>query len=413
MQSKKFIVSMLGARMNYAIPRVLLKTGKLRTLITDFYFHENIFRKFIRALLIFPIIKKTTKDILSRHHIELDNANIASYQVSGFLNILRRRYADLKKNKLKREMAKLYGSNILASLLKKSSFQGDILYAFQGAAEPSFREAKKLGITCILEQSIAARPYTQELIIPEIEQWGSWYEDSGLPRKSKKNNEALINEFNMADKIIAASDFVKDSLVSCGVPIEKISVFPYGVKIPNSSPKEPDYDGSRPLKVLFAGNVDLRKGAHYLIQAANKLGPNLIQVRMLGKIGLKKSIVEKYNTIIDFQGRVPRKEMHKHFHWADVFVLPSLIEGSATVVYEALSHGLPAVVTPNTGSVVEDNYDGQIIKPHSYESLIEALLQYIDNPKKLCTQSIAAREAVNKVSYERYEKDLQDFFNNI
>ena len=46
---------------------------------------------------------------------------------------------------------------------------------------------------------------------------------------------------------------------------------------------------------------------------------------------------------------------------ADVFVFPSLFEGSAVVTYEALAAGLPSVVTPSAGSVVRDGVEGFIV----------------------------------------------------
>ena len=46
---------------------------------------------------------------------------------------------------------------------------------------------------------------------------------------------------------------------------------------------------------------------------------------------------------------------------ADVFVFPSLFEGSAVVTYEALACGLPSVVTPDAGSVVRDGVEGFVV----------------------------------------------------
>lgn len=72
-------------------------------------------------------------------------------------------------------------------------------------------------------------------------------------------------------------------------------------------------------------------------------------------------------------GAVPRQEIAKQYAWADVFVLPSICEGSATVCYEALASGLPVITTPNSGSVVRDGLDGFIVPIRNSEAIREKL----------------------------------------
>ena len=57
---------------------------------------------------------------------------------------------------------------------------------------------------------------------------------------------------------------------------------------------------------------------------------------------------------------------------ADVFVFPSLFEGSAVVTYEALACGLPGIVTAEAGSVVRDGVDGLIVPARDVEALAAA-----------------------------------------
>ena len=66
---------------------------------------------------------------------------------------------------------------------------------------------------------------------------------------------------------------------------------------------------------------------------------------------------------------------------ADVFVFPSLFEGSAVVTYEALACGLPSVVTPNAGSVVRDGLEGFVVPPRDVEALAARMEQLGDDPQ--------------------------------
>ena len=94
--------------------------------------------------------------------------------------------------------------------------------------------------------------------------------------------------------------------------------------------------------------------------------------------------------------------------WADAFVLPSIAEGSAIVIYEALSFGLPVITTPNAGSVLEDGVEGQIVPASDSVALAAAILAYCNDPELLKQHAAGARAAVNKISLDRYEYDLLD-----
>ena len=64
---------------------------------------------------------------------------------------------------------------------------------------------------------------------------------------------------------------------------------------------------------------------------------------------------------LNFLGRVPREEMREEFLKADVFVLPTLAEGCASVVHEAVMAGCPVITTRASGTMVEDGRGGVIV----------------------------------------------------
>jgi glycosyltransferase involved in cell wall biosynthesis len=94
------------------------------------------------------------------------------------------------------------------------------------------------------------------------------------------------------------------------------------------------------------------------------------------------------------------------FQWADVFVLPSIVEGSATVTYEALMSGVPVICTPNTGSIVEDGVNGVIIPTRSANALTEAIQRYMENSFLLRKHITGTVRAVNQASIVRYRTDI-------
>ena len=121
-----------------------------------------------------------------------------------------------------------------------------------------------------------------------------------------------------------------------------------------------DYDGHRPLRLLWIGSVILRKGIQYLVQACRELAKR-VDVRVAGPIGIAASEVDASPENMRFLGQVPRTETRALFEWVDVFVLPTLSDGFAITQLEAMGHGLPVVTTRCCGEVVTDHEDGLLV----------------------------------------------------
>ena len=93
---------------------------------------------------------------------------------------------------------------------------------------------------------------------------------------------------------------------------------------------------------------------------------------------------------------------------ADVFVFPSLFEGSAVVTYEALACGLPCVVTPAAGSVVRDGVEGFLVGPRDVNGLAERMEQLGNMPELRARMSAAARCRACEFDWPRYHKGIVD-----
>jgi glycosyltransferase involved in cell wall biosynthesis len=84
--------------------------------------------------------------------------------------------------------------------------------------------------------------------------------------------------------------------------------------------------------------------------------------------------------------------MEDHYQWADLFLLPSVCEGSATVCYEALANGLPVICTPNTGAIVRDGVDGYVVPIRSVEPIVEAIRDLVSTPERYRSMSEQANQ---------------------
>ncbi len=148
------------------------------------------------------------------------------------------------------------------------------------------------------------------------------------------------------------------------------------------------------------------KGIRYLLEALRVLDTRQIGARLVGPIMASAEALARYRRYCSLLGPVPRSAVREHYQWADVFVLPSICEGSATVTYEALACGLPVITTPNAGSVVRDGIDGFIVPIRDAEAIAEKLDLLASNPKLLAEMSLNARERALEFSWERYGERL-------
>src|SRR6202040_262152 len=114
-------------------------------------------------------------------------------------------------------------------------------------------------------------------------------------------------------------------------------------------------------------------------------------LQLLGPLPVNLDPLKPYLDLVEPLGRVSQSEMPARMASADVFVFPSLFEGSAVVTYEALATGLPCVVTPSAGSVVRDGVEGFIVPPGEVEPLAERMERLGDDPALRQAVGLAAR----------------------
>ena len=205
------------------------------------------------------------------------------------------------------------------------------------------------------------------------------------------------------------SEFSRQALIQQGVPSGKIVVVPLcyeatGEKLKAEMLKTEILkysDTGTPFRVLFLGQVILRKGIQYLVEAARKLKGENIHFDVVGPIGISADAVKSAPPNIQFHGRATRDEISRWYRSAHVFVLPTLSDGFAITQIEAMAYGLPVIATPNCGSVVSDGVDGYLVPPRNPESLAHVIRRYLEKPECLVSQHLAALRKAKQFSLQR------------
>jgi glycosyltransferase involved in cell wall biosynthesis len=160
------------------------------------------------------------------------------------------------------------------------------------------------------------------------------------------------------------------------------------------------------VTVAFAGQIGLRKGIPYLLDAFHGLERLNCRLLLIGQVLGDGQWLAKYDGHYEHVPFVPRAELARYLRRADVFVYPSLREGSALAIYEALASGLPVITTPNSGSVVRDTIEGFVIAPGDVDALADRIEQLVVNEDLRTAMGEAARKRAEEYSWSNYHRRL-------
>ena len=372
LNQNRIIVAQLGARMHYAVPKVFHQAGLLDRLYTDLYIPSGS----LSARLIDGLLPKRLAGKLKRNNPGLPPELVSANNLHGLITKARLRQArsPLAEFNVHEQAARWLAQRVAADHAQTSA---GLIYGFETASLELFRWAKPRNYKLILEQCVAPRQ-------TQIATLGKLFAAAGVPASDSKieawqrlarREEA---EWQLADVILCPSDYVLEELQRAGAPPAKLRLVPYGVDGPSSDKIAPVLHSraarSRDkLRVLFVGAVGLRKGMLELISAAQKLDRNYFEFVAAGRLALPASRLSAFNATIRHLGNLSPEQLAREYAEADCFVLPSHLEGSATVVYEALAWGLPVVTTHSAGTVVEDGVSGFVGSAGEVDFLVSSL----------------------------------------
>jgi glycosyltransferase involved in cell wall biosynthesis len=414
--SKKWICCQIGAREHYAVPRALHQTGRLAELYTEFWAG--------------PLVRfaggtgfRILRSLATRFHEELANAKVKSWNCRSLFWEARVRN-QVKRKKQKGESGGIYHGfidvgrrfavRVRQELMRRSDVMSDaILFVYDTGGLEAMEWCRERGIRCVLNQMDPNRVEV-EMVREEEKHWPGW---AVRPVEfSEEYFRRREQEWFLADRVVVNSEFCRQALVKQGVPTEKLVVIPLCFETKSENAKAEiryqsqvsgfNFSASSPLRVLFLGQVILRKGIQYLIEVARQFGQENIQFDVVGPIGVSQEAVSSAPRNVTFHGRATRDQTAKWYRQSDVFVLPTLSDGFALTQLEAMAYGLPVITTPCCGDVVTDGIDGFIIPPRDRDALARTLQRYVMEPSLLKAQQTAALAKAGQFTQARLAANL-------
>jgi len=250
--------------------------------------------------------------------------------------------------------------------------QNEIAYLWPGISLETYKRLKDRGCKIIYE-GVNTHEIHSKAILDKA------YTQLGLPFTHDVTAEKVILEsakLELADYVYSCSPIMTDSMINNGIPPNKILQTSYGLSqkaIVDGIYSKPLDNGKTPV-FIFVGSISVRKGVHLLLDYWVKAKPNA-KLQLVGSIEPAiKSLVEKYIGSNNIEHIPYTNDLASIYKNADVFVLPSLEEGSPLVTYMAFGAGLPLLVSPmGGGGVVENGVEGIVIEPYDADAWIDSL----------------------------------------
>ncbi len=389
------LVCQHGARRRYVVPRMLQDAGMLAAVYTDSSSH-SLAGLLARGLGAFA--PAAIRRLASRRISDIPSDRIRSSD-AGLLCETLQQLTGRNKQGIELYMQR---HRILSRRMKKWGLQGaDVVYSMFYENLDFVRWAKSQGLKSIVDVYIS--PRTDEVMKQEAERFpllDQRYNTQEMQTRTRLWNEAA----ELADLLICPSEWVAEGVIS-GAPwlMDKIRVVPYGCSI--------DFEGrsNEPVRgrVLFAGGDVVRKGLFYLAEATAdlvKANPSL-DVRVAG---LLSSAVVSHPLCahLNFLGKLSASEMKEEYLSADVFVLPSVSEGFAAVVAEAITAGCPVIVTKEVGSPITNGEEGFIIPSCDVSALKEAIQRMLTDHELRDRCSSVCKERCSFYSLDSWKQRL-------
>lgn len=202
-----------------------------------------------------------------------------------------------------------------------------------------------------------------------------------------------------ADTITVPSHVAMRSFVERGVAAEKLKVIPYGVRLERFRKIADSPTGS--FEVLFVGQVGLRKGVPYLLEAFARLRHPRKRLTIVG--ALQRHILPLLPRLpqdaVRFLGSMPQGEVAELMSRSHVLVLPSVEEGMALVMAQAMACGCPVIATEATGAedLFTDGVEGFIVPDRDVAGLALRMQEVADDPGLRERMAAAALTRVQSV----------------
>ncbi len=401
----KAVVVQSGARDAYQVARALADAGMLEALVTDLFWPSD--RPWARSIA--QRLPSSLRAMLSqRTEPRLPSDLVRLCTLSGLSTLLvdklprvplslRRRVtrsADATLGRTAGELASRTG----AGLLSYSYYGYDAFTHYPHPGMLFQLHPHPASMRRILSEELAAHPDCASSLRQEWE--------LALPEDDFQH---LVAETRMAAHLLAASSFTRSTLVEHGATAESVTVVPYGVDSTRFTPNLGRRSSATgPLRLLFVGRINQRKGIKYLLEALRLLNTSEVHLTICGRVVDSLDLFKPFASQVDIRPDVSAPELVAAYQAADLFVFPSIAEGFGQVLLESLASGLPILSTTRTAApdLIDHGIQGFVVDPRRPDLLAAQIDWALIHRADLAHMSHEARLRAEQFTWARFRSGI-------
>jgi glycosyltransferase involved in cell wall biosynthesis len=285
----------------------------------------------------------------------------------------------------------------------------DACYLFTQVAFESLRWCRRESIPTVLDNPNGHIRNFQQVVERESQRWfGKRFRGHPAPEMVERVEE----EYALADRIRVYSEWGKQSMLRFGVPADKIHVLRQTVNLERFCPATRPPSDRGPLRVCYVGSLDLRKGFVYLLKAIRAVGPQKIQLRIVGATGDRDNARLLARESTGLQVQIGPGDSVPVYQNSELLVIPTLEDGLPFVLVEGFACGLPVIVTREAGAseCVRHGQSGWVLPAADVEALAAALEQALLRREELWSMGQTGRADVTRYAGPAQLEQLSNWF---
>ena len=305
-------------------------------------------------------------------------------------------------------------------------FELDVVYGYEDGCAETLAEAQRLRLRRVYDLPIAYWETSRRWLDEEAVRWPAWEPTLGGTSDSPAKLARKTRELELAEIVVCPSRFVVESLPAWARDSKKIVLAPFGspeIEIQESRFKSEEQEArhqellapssklqtpnsSAKLRVLFAGSMSQRKGLADVFAAMRLLGRTDIELVVMGTPVVPMEFYRREYADFIHEPTRPHAEVLRLMRSCDVLVLPSIVEGRALVMQEAMSQGLPIIITPNTGGadLIDEGRTGFLVPVRSPDKIAEKIAWCAEHRAEVRAMDTAVRAKAAAYTWAGYAR---------
>lgn len=211
-------------------------------------------------------------------------------------------------------------------------------------------------------------------------------------------------------RVVTVSEYVKNYLLTEGIPLEKVVAIPTGIDINRFNPENVEGNLRQELRIEpdtpLIGTIAIlrkKKGHHILLSAIPLVLKEIPKAAFIlaGDGPQKENILNKIHTS-GLSDKVfmlgLRRDIPEILKSIDLFVLPTLQEALGTSFIEAMAMKKPVIGTDvgGVGEVIKDGINGYLVEPNNPSALADAVIKVLEDMERAKAMGMEGRKIVEQ-----------------